>query len=74
MAGSLEKRIADLERLYSAGSGNLAEGLEGWREKMAASLRRAEEKAAAEEAQGHSRRRFALGNLYRSMERRPDGA
>jgi hypothetical protein len=74
MAGSLEKRLADLERLYSAGSGNLAEGPEGWREKMAASLRRAEEKAAAEEAQGDSRRRFALGNLYRFMERRPDGA
>jgi hypothetical protein len=29
MAGSLEKRIADLERLYSAGSGNPAEGPQG---------------------------------------------
>jgi hypothetical protein len=74
MARSLEKRIADLERLHSAGSGNLAEGPEGWREKMAASLKRAEEKAAAEEAQGDLRRRLALGNLYKSMERRPDGA
>ena len=74
MARSVEKRIADLERLYSASSGNLAEGPEGWREKMAASLRRAEEKAAAEESQGDSRRRLALGNLYKFMERRPDGA
>jgi hypothetical protein len=30
--------------------------------------------AAAEEAQGDSRRRLALGNLYKFMERRPDGA
>jgi len=74
MAGSLEKRITNLERLYSTGSGNLAEGPEGWREKLAASLRRAEEKAAAEEAQGDSRRRHALDNLYKFMERRPDGA
>lgn len=74
MARSLEKRIADLERLYSAGSGNLAEGPEGWREKMAASLKRAEEKAAAEEAQGDLRRRLALGNLYKFMERRPNEA
>ena len=29
MAESLEKRIADLERLYSAGSGNPAEGPQG---------------------------------------------
>jgi hypothetical protein len=35
MAGSLEKRIADLERLYGTGSGNPAEEPEGWREKMA---------------------------------------
>jgi hypothetical protein len=39
--GSLERRVADLEKLCSAGSGNLAEGPEGWREKMAASLRQA---------------------------------
>ena len=74
MAGSLEKRLADLERLYSAGSGNLANGPEGWRETMAASLRRAEEKAALEEAQGDSRRRHALRSLYEFMEGRRDGA
>jgi hypothetical protein len=74
MAGSLEKRLADLERLYSAGSGNLAQRPEGWREKMAAALRRGEEKAALEEAQGDSRRRHALDNLYKLMKREPDGA
>lgn len=43
--GSLARRIADLEKLYSAGSGNLAEGPpEGWMETMAASLRRAEQR------------------------------
>ncbi len=71
---SVEKRIADLERLYNAGSGNLAEWPPGWREKMVASLRRAEEKAAAEEAQGDSGRRRALENLYKWMAREPDGA
>jgi hypothetical protein len=74
MARNLAKRLADLERLYSADSGNLAEGPEGWRDKMAASLRRAEAKAAAEEAQGDSRRRYALDNLYKLMKREPDGA
>ena len=74
MGRSVEKRLADLERLYSADTGDLAEGPEGWREKLAASLKRAEEKAAAEEAQGDSRRRSALANLYKFMERRPDGA
>jgi hypothetical protein len=74
MAGSLEQRIGNLEKLYSAGSGSLAEGPEGWMETMAASLRLAEEKAAAEEAQGDSRRRSALANLYKFMGRRPDGA
>ena len=72
MAGSLEKRVADLEKLYSTGT--RADGPEGWIETMAASLRLAEEKAAAEEAQGDSRRRSALANLYKFMERRPDGA
>jgi hypothetical protein len=66
--GGLERRIADLEKLYSAGSGNLAEGPEG-REKMAGSLQRAEEKAAAEAAQGDLRRRHALDSLYRFLER-----
>jgi hypothetical protein len=74
MARSVEKRIAYLERLYSAGSGNLAEGPEGWREMLAATLRRTEEKATLEEAQGDLRRRHALANLYKFMERRPDGA
>jgi hypothetical protein len=74
MAGSLEKRLAHLERLYSAAPGNLAEGPEGWREKLATTLRRGEEKAALEEAQGDSRRRHALDNLYKLMKREPDGA
>jgi hypothetical protein len=72
MAGSLEKRIEVLEKLYSTDT--RADGPEGWMETMAASLRQAEEKAAAEEAQGDSRRRSALANLYKFMERRPDGA
>ena len=72
MARSLEKRIEVLEKLYS--NDTRADRPQGWREKMAASLRRAEEKAAAEQAQGDSRRRLALGNLYKFMERRPDGA
>jgi hypothetical protein len=72
MAGSLEKRIEVLEKLYS--SATRADGPEGWMETMAASVRLAEEKAAAEEAQGDSRRRSALANLYKFMERRPDGA
>jgi hypothetical protein len=74
MAGSLEKRLAHLERLYSAAPGNLAEGAEGWREKLATTLRRGEEKAALEEAQGDSRRRHALDNLYKFMKREADGA
>jgi hypothetical protein len=74
MAGSLEKRLAHLERLYSAAPGNLGEGPEGWREKLATTLRRGEEKAALEEAQGDSRRRHALDNLYKFMKREPDGA
>ena len=73
MAGSLEKRIADLERLYSTDLGNPAGSPEGRREKMAASLRRAEERAAAEEAQGDTRRRHALDELYKSMKRRQKG-
>ena len=72
MAGSLEKRVADLEKLYSTAT--RADGPEGWMETMVASLRLAEEQAAAEEAQGDSRRRSALANLYKFMERRPEGA
>ena len=72
MAGSLEKRVADLEKLYSTAT--RADGPEGWMETMAAALRLAEEKAAAEEVQGDSRGRSALANLYKFMERRPDGA
>jgi hypothetical protein len=71
--GSLERRIEDLERLHSTAT--RADGPpEGWMETMSASLERAEEKAAAEEAQGDLRRRLALGNLYKFMERRPDEA
>ena len=72
MAGSLAKRIEVLEKLYSTDT--RADRPEGWREKMTASLRRAEEKAAAEEAQGDSKRRHALDNLYKLMKREPDGA
>jgi hypothetical protein len=67
MAGSLKKRVADLEKLYSTAT--RADGPGGWMETMAASLRRAEEKDAAEEAQGDSRRRHALDSLYRFLER-----
>jgi hypothetical protein len=66
---SIERRIEVLEGLYSAGSGNLAEGSLERQEKMAASLRRAEGKAADEEALGDSRRRHALDSLYRFLER-----
>jgi hypothetical protein len=67
MAGSLGKRIADLERLHSTAT--RADGPpEGWMETMSASLER------AEEAQGDLRRRLALGNLYKFVEREPDGA
>ena len=72
MAGSLEKRVADLQKLYSTAT--RADGPEGWKETMAASLRLAEEKAAAEEAQGDVRRLLALDNLYAFMERSPEGA
>jgi hypothetical protein len=67
MARSLEKRVADLEKLYS--SATRADEPEGWMETMSASLERAEEKAAAEEAQGDLRRRHALDSLYRFLER-----
>jgi hypothetical protein len=67
--GGLERRIADLEKLYSAGSGNLAEGSQGLREQMSASLERAEQRATDEEAEGDLRRRHALDGLYRFLER-----
>jgi hypothetical protein len=68
MARNLEKRIADLERLCSADSGNPEEGSLGRREAMSASLRRAEEKAATEEAaQGDLRRRHALDSLFKFL-------
>jgi hypothetical protein len=67
--GGLERRIADLEKLYSAGSGNLAEGSQGLREQMSASLERAEQRATDEEAEGALRRRHALDGLYRFLER-----
>jgi hypothetical protein len=40
---------------------------------MAASLRLAEQKATDEEAQGDVRRLLALENLYKFMERSPNG-
>jgi hypothetical protein len=43
------------------------EGLEGWREAMSASLRRAEQRAAADEAQGDLRRRVALNKRSRFL-------
>jgi hypothetical protein len=63
--GSLERRIEDLERLHSTTT--RAEESGGWMETMSASLERAEGRAAAEEAQGDSRRRHALDNLYRFL-------
>jgi hypothetical protein len=74
VARSVDKRLENLEKHYSAASRNLAEGPEGWREAMSASLRRAEQKATDEEAQGNSRRRHALDDLYTFLEREPDGA
>jgi len=65
MAGSLGRRIADLEKLFSTAT--RADGPEGWMETMAASLERAEEKAAAEEAEGDSRRLHALDDLYKFL-------
>ena len=65
MAGSLEKRVADLEKLYS--SATRADGPGEWMETMFASLERAEVRAAAEEALGDSRRRHALDDLYRFL-------
>jgi hypothetical protein len=62
--GSLERRIEDLERLHSTTT--RADEPGGWMETMSASLERAEVRAA-EEAQGDSRRRHALDNLYRFL-------
>jgi hypothetical protein len=66
--GSLERRIADLERPHSTAT-HADWPPEGWMETMSASLERAEEKAAVEEAQGDSRRCHALDSLYRFLER-----
>ena len=65
--GGLDKRIQALERLYSTDSGSLAQGPEGWREAMSASLERAEARDAAEEALGDLRRRVALNKLYQLL-------
>jgi hypothetical protein len=77
--GNIARRVASLEKLYQGASApyedsGTAEELERRREKMRADLRRAEEKAAAEEAQGDTRRRHALDELYKSMKRRQKGA
>jgi hypothetical protein len=73
----IDRRIQNLEKLYQGSSAayensGAAEELERRREKMKANLGRAEEKAAAEEPQGDTRRRHALDELYKSMERRND--
>jgi hypothetical protein len=67
----IERRLADLEKLYNADHGPDLE--EGWEERMRASLSLAEERAAGEEAEGGTSRRRALDELYRWMERREDG-
>lgn len=64
----IERRLADLEKLYNAEHGPDLE--EGWEERMRASLSLAEEKAAAEEAEGNTSRRRVLEELYRWMESR----
>ena len=72
---SIDRRIEDLERLYGmpvAEGDSAAEELEEKREALRVKLRLAEEKAAAEEAEGDSRRRRALDELYKWMERRED--
>ena len=75
----IDRRIQNLEKLYQGNSAayedsGAAEELERRREKMEANLERAEERAALEEAQGDSRRRQALDNLYKSMKRGRGGA
>jgi hypothetical protein len=75
----IERRIQNLEKLYQGNSAayedsGAAEELERRREKMKANLKRAEERAALEEAQGDSRRRHALDNLYKSMKGGRGGA
>jgi len=75
----IDRRIQNLEKLYQGNSATYedsgaAEELERRREKMKANLKRAEERASLEEAQGDSRRRHALDDLYRSMKRGRGGA
>jgi hypothetical protein len=66
--GSLESRIEALEKLYGADQGEVLDDVR--EERMRSALRLAEEKAAAEEAQGDTRRRRALNELHKWMERR----
>ena len=75
----IDRRIQNLEKFYQGSSAayedsGAAEELERRREKMRANLKRAEERAALEEAQGDSRRRHALDELYKSMKRGRGGA
>ena len=65
MAGSLEQRIGNLEKLYSIDA--RVDRPEGWREAMSASLERAQGRAAAEEGEGDLRRRVALTKLYKFL-------
>jgi hypothetical protein len=71
VARSVDKRPENLARFYGdepEGAWTLEER-DAQRRAMAASLERAEEMAAAEAAQGDSRRRHALDSLYRFLER-----
>jgi hypothetical protein len=75
----IDRRLQNLEKLYQGNSAayedsGAAEGRERRREKMQTNLKRAEERAALEEAQGDSRRRRALDNLYKSMKGGRGGA
>lgn len=75
----INRRIQRLEALYEGASAGYedsgaGEELEKRREEMKANLERAEERAALEEAQGDWRRRHALDDLYKSMQRGRGGA
>ncbi len=68
---SLEKRIEALERFYGAEARKEDPAEEAIRRaEFAAKLERAEEKAAAEEAEGNPGRRIALDELKESMKER----
>jgi hypothetical protein len=69
VARSVDKRLENLARFYGdepEGAWTLEER-DAQRRAMAASLERAEEMAAVEEAEGDSRRRHALDDLYKFL-------